>query len=83
MRKWAGLDVRVRDRRRFGFRRHYRGKPWTDHMELYWGRDCQVYVTPVKSDSVCVAAISRNSQFRLADALREVSDLEQRLKPAR
>jgi 2-polyprenyl-6-methoxyphenol hydroxylase-like FAD-dependent oxidoreductase len=49
-------------------------------MELYWGRDCQVYVTPVTPDSVCVAAISRNSQFRLADALREFPNLEQRLK---
>jgi flavin-dependent dehydrogenase len=81
VRKWAGLDVRVRDRRRVGFRRHYRIEPWTDHMELYWGRACQVYVTPVTPDSVCVAAISRDSQFRLADALREFPDLEQRLKP--
>lgn len=81
VRKWAGLDVRVRDRRRFGVRPHYRLNPWTDHMELYWGRDCQVYVRPVTSDAVCVAAISRNSQFRLADALREFPDLEQRLKP--
>jgi flavin-dependent dehydrogenase len=80
VRKWAGLDARVCDRSRFGFRRHYRIKPWTDHMELYWGRNCQVYVTPVTPDSVCVAAISRNSHFRLADALREFPDLEQRLK---
>ena len=82
VRRWAGLDVRLRDRRRFGFRLHYRIKPWTDHMELYRGRDCQVYVTPVTPDSVCVAAISRNSQLRLADALREISGLEQRLKPS-
>jgi flavin-dependent dehydrogenase len=80
VRKWAGLDVRGRDRRRFGFRRHYRIAPWTDCMELYWGRTCQVYVTPVTPDSVCVAAISRNSKFRLDDALRECSDLERHLK---
>jgi 2-polyprenyl-6-methoxyphenol hydroxylase-like FAD-dependent oxidoreductase len=42
VRKWAGLDVPVRDRRRFGFRRHYRIAPWTDCMELYWGPTCQV-----------------------------------------
>jgi flavin-dependent dehydrogenase len=81
VRKWAGLDVRVCDPPRFGFRRHYRIKPWTDHMELYLGRDCKVYATPVTPDSVCVAAISRNSRFRLADALREFPDLEKRLKP--
>jgi flavin-dependent dehydrogenase len=80
VRKWAGLDVRVRDRRRFGFRRHYRIEPWTDYMELYWGHVCQVYVTPVTPDSVCVAAISRDSQFRLDDALREFPDLERKLQ---
>jgi flavin-dependent dehydrogenase len=80
VRKWAGLDACVRDRRRFGFRRHYRIEPWTDYMELYWGPACQVYVTPVTPESVCVAAISRDSQFRLDDALREFPDLEQRLK---
>ena len=80
VRKWAGLDARVRDRRRFGFRRHYRIEPWTDYMELYWGHVCQVYVTPVTPDSVCVAAISRDSQFRLDDALREFPDLERKLQ---
>ena len=80
VRKWAGLDVRLRDRRRFGFRRHYRIEPWTDHMELYWGRTCQVYVTPITPESVCVAAISRHSQLRLDEALRQFPDLERRLR---
>ncbi len=79
VRKWAGLDARVHDRRRFGFRRHYRIEPWTDRMELYWGRACQVYVTPVTPDSVCVVAISRDSRFRLDEALREFPDLERTL----
>ncbi len=80
-RKWAGLDVRLRDCCRFGFRRHYRIEPWTDCMEIHWGRTCQVYVTPVTTDSVCVAAISRESQLRLDDALRELPDLARRLTP--
>jgi flavin-dependent dehydrogenase len=79
VRKWASLDVRVRDRRRFGFRRHYRIEPWTDYMELYWGKNCQVYVTPVTRDSVCVAAISRHSQLRLDDALLQFPDLGRKL----
>jgi len=81
-RKWAGLDVCLRDRRRFGFRRHYRVEPWSDYMEIYWGRTCQIYVTPVTADSVCVAAISRDSQLRLDDALRQLPDLARRLKPS-
>lgn len=79
VRRWAGLDMYTRDRRRFGFRRHYRIQPWTEYMELYWGRACQVYVTPVTPDSVCVAAISRDSRLRVDDALREFPGLERRL----
>jgi flavin-dependent dehydrogenase len=76
----AGLDARVSERRRFGFRRHYRIAPWTDCMELYWGDACQIYVTPVASDAVCVAAISNLSRFRLDDALPQFPGLMQRLK---
>jgi flavin-dependent dehydrogenase len=82
VRKWAGLDARLRDRHRFGFRRHYRIEPWTDHMELYWGDTCQIYVTPVTPGSVCVAAISRDSRLRLDEALRQFPDLERRLQPS-
>jgi flavin-dependent dehydrogenase len=81
VRNWAGLNRCVRDRRRFGFRRHYRIAPWTDRMELYWADGCQVYVTPVSADSVCVAALSRDSQLRLDDALRNFPDLARRLPP--
>ncbi len=81
VRKWAGLDARCRDRHRFGFRRHYRIEPWTDHMELYWGRTCQIYVTPATPCSVCVAAISRDSRLRLDEALRQFPDLERKLQP--
>jgi flavin-dependent dehydrogenase len=80
VRKWTGLDVFLRDRRRFGFRRHYRIEPWADHMELYWGDPYQIYVTPISPDSVCVAAISRHSQFRLDDALARLPELALRLE---
>lgn len=79
VRKWAGLDAFAHDRRRFGFRRHYRIEPWSAHMELYWGNGYQVYVTPVSPDSVCVAAISRDSQFRLDDAVAHMPELARRL----
>ena len=82
VRKWAGLDMRLHDRSRFGFRRHYQIEPWTDRMELYWGDGYQVYVTPVTPDSVCVAAISRDSQFRLDDALGGLPELAVRLNPS-
>jgi 2-polyprenyl-6-methoxyphenol hydroxylase-like FAD-dependent oxidoreductase len=76
---------------RFGFRRHYRVTPWTDFMELYWGRHCQVYVTPVSHEEVCVALVSSSPKLRLGsripgqpmeDALGEFPELLARLKDA-
>src|SRR5439155_2858250 len=34
-------------RRRFGLRRHYRVRPWSDVVEVHWSRHAELYVTPV------------------------------------
>ncbi len=83
VRRWAGLTATSWERRRFGFRRHYRIAPWSDYMELYWGNRCQLYVTPVASDAVCVAAMSDQSQLRLNDVLSQFPDLRSRLAAAK
>ena len=67
---------------RFAFRRHYRVKPHTDFMELYWGRHCQIYVTPVGAEEVCVAVVSASSRLRLEEALMEFPELAGRLQGA-
>ena len=86
VRKWAKLDRGAfgdaRKKSRFGFRRHYRIPPWTDLMELYWGRRCQIYVTPVGREEVCVALVSSSPKFRLDDALGEFPELIKHLKNA-
>jgi menaquinone-9 beta-reductase len=38
VRRWAGLDAYSHTRLRYAFRRHYRVTPWTDRMEIYWGK---------------------------------------------
>jgi flavin-dependent dehydrogenase len=81
VRKWAGLDKSFRERRRFGFRRHYRVEPWTDYVEIYWADNCQIYVTPVGRDCVCVAAITDAPGMRLDDVLRLLPELAWRLQP--
>src|SRR5215468_2113131 len=43
----ASLDAASCGSCRFGFRQHYRISPWTDFVEVHWGTQCQVYVTPV------------------------------------
>jgi flavin-dependent dehydrogenase len=82
VRQWAGLDSARRRSLRVGFRRHYRIEPWTDCVEIYWGSGFQIYVTPIGCEEVCVAAISRNSQVRLDDALPFHPRLCARLKNA-
>ncbi|HUB80238.1 MAG TPA: FAD-dependent monooxygenase [Bryobacteraceae bacterium] len=80
--RWAGLDRFVRDSRRFAYRRHFAIQPWTDFMEIYWENGCQIYVTPVSPEEVCVAFISRSANVRLAEALPRFPDLHARLSGA-
>jgi flavin-dependent dehydrogenase len=88
VRGWARLDPHEPDtplnNLRFGFRRHYRIAPWTGFVELHWGRDCQVYVTPVSREEVCVALVSSSPKLRLRleDALGEFPELCARLENA-
>jgi len=87
VRSWANLDAGrppgYRDKNiRFAFRRHYRIAPWSRFMELHWGHDSQVYVTPVSGNEVCVALISSSQKLRLEDSLRDFPELSQRLENA-
>lgn len=82
VRRWAGLQRFRYDRTRFAFRRHYRISPWTDCMELHWGPKCQIYVTPVAANEICVAVISRDPHLRLDAALPAFPELLWRLRAA-
>lgn len=82
VRHWARLDAHQRKNVRFAFRRHYRATPWTDFMELHWGERCQLYVTAVGPEEICVAMISGNPKLRLEDALSEFRELSTRLRDA-
>jgi len=82
VRRWAGLDRGPKPRLRYAFRRHYRVRPWTDHMEVYWGRDCQGYATAVNPEQVCVALASENPALRLEDGLKSLPALRARLEGA-
>jgi flavin-dependent dehydrogenase len=82
VRRWAGLSACRRKPQRFGFRMHYRLAPWSDFMELHWGEGCQIYVTPVSPEEVCVALISRDSHLRLDHAFAQFPELKARLQGA-
>ena len=82
VRRWAGLDQSARDGVRFGFRRHYRVEPWSNSVEVHWAPRCQIYVTPVAADCVCVALLVRQQDQRLDQALRLFPEVERRLAGA-
>jgi len=82
VRRWAGLDTHRRCDERYAFRRHYRISPWNDFMELHWGPRCQLYVTPVAPDLICVALIARDPALRLDEALLAFPDVVERLRGA-
>jgi menaquinone-9 beta-reductase len=79
-RRWAGLDATRSESFRYGFRRHYRVQPWTDFMEIYWGPRCQMYVSPVCSDEICVALLTRDSHLRLDRAMPHFPGLMRKLE---
>lgn len=82
VRKWAGLDKRSFHRERFGFRRHFQVSPWTDVVEVYWAKGCQVFVTPTGEQEVGVAVFSRDPQMRLENALPLFPSLAEKLSGA-
>lgn len=82
VRRWAGLDAARRESFRYGFRRHYRVRPWTEFMEIYWGPGCQMYVTPVGAGEACVALITRDPHVRLDAAMLHFPELAKRLQGA-
>ena len=51
-------------------------------MELHWGPGCQIYVTPVAADEVCVALISRDPHLHLDAALAAFPRLVSALRGA-
>jgi 2-polyprenyl-6-methoxyphenol hydroxylase-like FAD-dependent oxidoreductase len=53
--------------------------PWLDYVEVYWGETCQFYVTPIGTDEVCLALMTRNPHLRIDEALPHFPLLERRL----
>jgi flavin-dependent dehydrogenase len=83
VRRWAGLEACYRPRLRYAFRQHYRVTPWTDHMEVHWGRRCQGYATGVCEDQVCIALASHDPNLRLEQGLHDLPWLRKRIQGAK
>lgn len=82
VRRWAGLNRGSSQMPRYAFRTHYQVQPWTDCMELYWGRGAQAYVTPVSNHEVCVVLMSRTPGVRANSIAKAFPLLAARLERA-
>jgi 2-polyprenyl-6-methoxyphenol hydroxylase-like FAD-dependent oxidoreductase len=79
VRKWAGLNRTRFEQTRFGARQHFDLVPWSESVEVYWARDCQVVAAPVAPGTICVAVTSRNPFLKFHDALQQVPKLARRI----
>lgn len=82
VRRWAHLEAHSRTSLRYAFRRHYRVRPWTDRLEIYWGKHSQAYATAISGEEMCVAVASHDPAFRLERSLPEFPELYSRLRGA-
>ena len=82
VRRLHGLERASKESARFGFRRHYQVEPWTDCVEVYWASTFQIYVTPVGSNEVGIALLTRDRRQRVDQALQAVPQLQRRLAGA-
>jgi flavin-dependent dehydrogenase len=83
VRRWSGLETTKRSKRRHASRRHYRVKPWSNYMEIYWGSHAQAYVTPIGSEEVCIVMMSERAEHASFDsALRDLPELKEKLGSA-
>jgi menaquinone-9 beta-reductase len=86
-----GLHSRVRDAsgledassgmKRYGLRRHYARAPWNDVVEVTYGPNWELYVTPVDAGTVGVAALGAKG-VDLDRAIAEHRSLRERLDGA-
>jgi menaquinone-9 beta-reductase len=82
VRKWSGLEHGSAESSRFASRRHFRVKPWSEYIEVFWTPEGQIYVTPVSQKEVSVAVVSRREPLRLEQAMKLVDDLAQQFRDA-
>lgn len=82
VRNWAGLGADDRNEKRRALRRHYRVKPWSEHAEVHWSAECQMYVTPSGATDVCLTAFTRKDGLKFEEVLARFPGITARLAGA-
>jgi len=83
VRLWSDLNATAHSSQRFARRRHYRLRPWTEFVEIYWGPHAQAYVTPISHEEVCIVVMSETAKHAdFSRALETMPELHERLASA-
>ena len=83
VRRWSGLNRAVTSSHRLAGRRHYRVRPWSEYMEIYWGPRMQAYVTPIAREEVCIVTMGETVEdAEFEPAMEALSNLRERLSGA-
>ncbi len=82
VRTWGGLDQRREFERRIALRQHFKLPNMPSHVEIHWGEDSQAYLTPVDSNEVCVAIISKRKLDSFESELQRLPTLTNTLAGA-
>ena len=79
VRELAGIETRPGAHPRYGARRHYAARPWSEYVDVHWHDACEAYVTPVASNCIGVAIISHGKLVSFDAALERFPRLAARL----
>jgi flavin-dependent dehydrogenase len=83
VRRWSDLNASMLNSYRMASRRHYRVRPWTEYVEIYWGTHDQAYVTPISGEEVCIVLMGQSLENVGFDrALEAMPVLRERLAGA-
>ncbi len=82
IRRWSRLDAPSGRTPRFGVRRHYRARPWSDDVEVYWAESCEAYVWGAADEEVGVAMLWSGEKADFDTLLARFPELIARLGDA-
>lgn len=81
LRHRLGLALPTAGPRRYGLRRHFHVRPWSEFVEVHWATEAEAYVTPVAGDLVGVAVLG-TGKAAFDDRLDAFPEVRERLADA-